>query len=462
VQARFERHLADRKLLGSADRILVGYSGGADSTCLLDLLVRAGVEVVAGHLHHGQREEADREQALCSAFAESLNIPFMAGRADVPRMSSDLGIGLEEAGREARYAFFRQAAFASRCNLIATAHTRTDAIESLLLNLSRGCGLHGLSGIPERRENIVRPLLPFSREETREYCIERGLWFHDDPANADMNFSRARIRHRVLPELQALNPALDSALARLMQVAHEEDRFLNGMAAAALEGVEIELDGPLRFLSQDAEVRFRRDGLTALPAVLFKRAIRLAAEAMGAGLSFEQTQALVEGVAHQERGSITAEGGEVAVSWTDEWIEVRNLVPDSPFRYPLTVPGETESEEFGWKFVANPAGAPHARATRAAMEVEIALEATRGALYFRTVQPGDTMRPLGFDGRRKLSDLLSEAHLTETARRRLPIVCDLVGPLWAPGVCLDERVRPLPDRPVLQLRFTAIGEADGT
>lgn len=453
MQARFERHLAEIGLISQGERVLVGYSGGADSTCLLHLLARAGFDVVAAHLHHGQRSEADTEQRLCEAFAQELDVPFVTGRADIPRMSRELKIGLEEAGREARYGFFRQAAFGAGCSLIATAHTRTDSIESMLFNLARGTGIHGLAGIPERRENIIRPLLPFTREETRAYCEEQGFWFHDDPANSDLTFSRARVRHRVLPELRMVNPGLDAALARLAEIASEEDRFLNGMAAAALEQSEVPLDGELRFLSEDSEIRFDRQRLTSVPPVLFKRAIRLVAEALGGSLDYDQTLAIANGVTNDAKGSVTAEGGEVAISWSPDSIEARRLHPDTPFRHPLTVPGETESEDFGWIFAAYVVDAAVGDSQRAAMEVEIDRRAIKGNLFFRTLLPGDTVRPLGFAGHRKLADICSEAKLSPTARHRLPIICDMVGPLWAPGIALDERARPVAGNPAIRIRL---------
>lgn len=457
MQERFRSHIETSGLIPPGARILVGYSGGADSTCLLHLLVTMGFDVVAAHLHHGQREEADTEQLLCEAFATELDAPFITGRADIPRMSLELGIGLEEAGREARYAFFRQAAFGTESMLIATAHTRTDQVETMLLNLSRGCGLHGLAGIPEQRDQIIRPLLPFSREEARAYCEERGFWFHDDPANEDLSFSRARIRHRVLPELRAINPGADAALVRLGATALEEDRFLNGMAAAALEQSEVPLNGELKFLTEDVEIRFDRTRLSTLPPTLFKRAVRLAVEALGAGLDYDQTLLVANGMTTDERGSVTAEGGEVVAEWDPEHFEVRQLRPAEPFRYSLTVPGETESDSFGWRFVAFEEEYDGTPPTRATLDVRLARRALKGTPYFRTVQPGDTMTPLGFDGHRKLASLLSEARLTEAARRRLPIVCDFLGPIWAPGVCVDERVRPVVGEPVLRIQFGRLG-----
>lgn len=454
---RFRQHLELARLIPDGARVLVGYSGGADSTCLLHLLHLAGIDIVAAHLHHGQRAEADGELRLCEAFAESLGVPFVSGRADVPRMARELGIGLEEAGREARYGFFRQAAHQLGAHLIATAHTRDDHAETVLLNLTRGTGLSGLAGIPERRDELVRPLLPFSREETRAYCEAEGFWYHDDPSNADVNFSRARIRHRVLPELRTINPAADAAIARLSSLVSEEDRFLNGMAAAALEQSEVLLNGELGFLTRDVEVAFSRDALSSLPPVLFRRAMRLAVGALGASLDYEQTVLLIEGVAVQERGSITADGGEVVVEWTPTEIAARQLRPTEPFRYGLTLPGETLSDEFGWHFVAFEEAYAGIPPVRASLDVVVSRAAVKGSLYFRSAQPGDTMSPLGFPHRRKISDILSEAGLTPAARARLPIVCDMVGPVWAPGVCVDERVKPTPETDwVLRLQFAPI------
>lgn len=434
---RFRRHIEASGLIAPGARVLVGYSGGGDSACLLHLMASLGFDVVAGHLHHGLRAEADRELKLAEAFCQDLNLPFASGRADVPRMMRELRIGEEEAGRKARYQFFAQAAFETGCALIATAHTRDDQVETVLMRVARGTGISGLAGIPERRQNIIRPLLPFSRAETRAYCAENGLWTHDDPSNENLAFARARIRLRVLPELRAIHPATDEAIVRLAALAGEEDRFLDGAAAAALERAESALNGDLSFLTRDVEVAFDRGALLHLPRVLLRRAIRLASGALGASVDHHAVERLIDALATEPRGSHTAEGGEIVIEWSDRLVHFRELKPAVPFRYPLTLPGETISDEFGWRFIAREGipGVP----IRASLETWIDLAKTRGPLYFRTAQAGDSMRPFGFDGSRKVSDLLSEAKLTQACRARLPIVCDLIGPLWIPGVCLDAR-----------------------
>ncbi|HTQ08456.1 MAG TPA: tRNA lysidine(34) synthetase TilS [Fimbriimonadaceae bacterium] len=457
---RFREDLAARGLIPAGASVLLGYSGGADSTCLLHMLKSLGVEVSAGHLHHGQRPEADEELRRCEAFCEELGVPFVSGRADVPRLAKELKIGLEEAGREARYHFLGSAAYRLGCDLIATAHTREDLVETVLLNLARGCGLHGLAGIPARRDNIVRPLLGFSREETRAYCRTHGLWFHDDPANDDLSFSRARIRHRVVGELRQINPAFDLAVERTAERVGEEDRFLNGMAAAALEQCEKPLNGALRFLTLDCEVAFDRDRLTALPPVLFNRGIRLAVAALGSSLDSAQTSAIASGVGSSVRGAVTSDEGKVTVEWSPGTIHIRRLESSAPFRQPLTAPGETLCDELGWSIVAVPIKTAVPR-ERTDLEVDVDLARVKGNLHFHSVQPGDKIQPAGFDGHRSVSTLLSDAKLTRAARARLPIICDMLGPIWIPGVCIGSRILPCPNSAnLIRLGFRSLDQGE--
>lgn len=467
---RYTRFMLDRLrefvrshgLIGEDDRILVGYSGGADSTCLLHLLHRAKIDVAAATLHHGQRPEAEEELERAAAFAELLKVPFVAGRADVPAMAKALGIGLEEAGREARYAFFEESAMKLGCGKVATAHTRSDHAETVLLNLTRGSGLAGLGGIPVQRNNIIRPLLFAAREETQAYCHEHGLAFTEDPANTDISFARSRVRALVVPELKAINPAFESAAERLAAIAEEEDSFLDAAAAAALERTEIPLNGELRFLTLDAEARLDREFLRHLPPVLRKRGIRLVVEALGARLSFDLTRSISESILGLEIGSITAEGGGVTLTWNADHLHVSKSAEEPAFRHPMAVPGVVRHEELGWQIQTALAKADGATPRRQALDVRIDVDGFRGPLHFRSFEPGDTMRPIGGVGTRKLADLMSEEKLTLLARRRMPIICDIIGPIWAPGVALDERVRVSPGSSrALQLVFAPLPSNHG-
>lgn len=433
--------------------MLVGYSGGADSTCLLQLLVLSGIEVVAAHLHHGQRAEADGERERCAEFCEQLDVPFVPGNADVPAMAGALRMGLEEAGRRARYAFFEQAAAQTGCATIATAHTRDDLLETMLLNLARGTGLAGLGGIPESRDRIVRPLLPFTRAETRAYCDDRGLWYHDDPSNDDLSFARARVRHRVLPELRLCHPGCDASLVRLARLAGEEDAFLDAMAAAALERCEIPLNGPLRFLTLASEACFDRTLLAHVPRPLARRGVRLAAGALGGAFDFDQAERVIVGMDLKPKGSITASGGGVKAVWTPETLWVSLTAPVVPFRQTLER-GETASESFGWRFEVYD-GVSDGSVLCAAL----APDSLRGGLHFRTAKKGDAI-DTGKGVMKDVADLMSESKLTPIARATLPVVCDMLGPVWVPGLRVSSRAAAKPAEHALCVRLGPLSDAE--
>lgn len=437
-------------------RVLVAYSGGADSTCLLVLCREAGLDIVAAHLHHGQRPDAEAEAEQCAAFCENLGVPFVLGRADVPGLARDERIGLEEAGRRARYAFFRSAAVQTGCQVIATGHTRDDLVETVLFNLVRGTGLAGLAGIRQQSNGIVRPLLAFSRQETTEFCRTRGLWFHDDPSNTDLRHSRARLRSCVLPELRLVHPGADEAIARAAEIVRMETDYLDAVAAAALEACEAPLNGHLRFLTLDAEFALERRRFDLLHEVVARRGLRLAVGALGANLDWLGVERIVEGLRSGQKGAVTTEGGAVVVEWTAERVHIRKLGQAPRYRIPLSIPGSSTMPELGWTIGADrwtPAR------FRDAERLEAVLDPSRltGALYARPPAPGDRIDPIGMAGSKSVARVMSELRLTELARRRYPVVCDMVGPIWTPGGALSRRVAIALDSTIaVRLRLAAL------
>lgn len=441
-------------------RTVVGWSGGADSTCLLLLLRDLGYDPIAAHLDHGQRSESPEESRGFAALCDGWGVPFLGGRADVPEIAAAKGIGMEEAGREARYAFFAQALAATGSDVAATGHTRSDLAETVLFHLARGTGMAGLAGIPAERDGVVRPLLVFSRAETLAYCEGIGYAPFEDPANEDVAGSRARIRHEAMPALEAAHPGAEAAIARTAALIGEEDRFLDGAAAAALERAELNPNGALGFLTRDVEVVLDRRAVEVLPRVLFRRALRLAVRAIGGSLDGANLARLSEEFAAARDGSLTCEGGRVRLVYDRDRVTVTDDGASLPARYPLE-PGETASDEFGWVFEldsANPSAEPPVRASFA---VELDRVRLKGGLHFRAPAPGDRMAPFGFDSERKLADLMSEAGLTPLARRRIPVVCDLVGPVWLPGIALAGRAAKSPEtRTVLRATFAPLRESE--
>lgn len=460
---RFRSHLQESRLIPESATLLVGFSGGPDSACLLDLLHKTGIDVVAAHLNHQQRPEAAQDVQAVQAFCDARQIPLVVGKADVPQIARDLKIGLEEAGRHARYTFFQQAAYQTQAHLVATAHTLDDLLETVVLNLARGAGLSGLAGIPEQRENIVRPLLPFTRQETQNYCQESGLLTLHDSANDNLDFARVRVRRRIVPELETINPEVRQNVLRNTALIREEDQFLDGMAAAALEKAERPPNGQLAFLTADCELVLDRETLAVLPDVILRRALRLAFNVLGANLDHHQTTSLAQTVRQPQTASLTAEGGKVVAEIDPQSLHLRDLNPTEPFRFPLTIPGETVSDHFGWQLVAENWSPTDYKREPRALEAVIDPTALRGSLFFRSAEPGDRFQPLGLEGTQSVADLLTNLKLTLAAKKRLPIICDMIGPVWVPGAAIAERAKIQPDsRRALRIKFEPIRPMTGS
>lgn len=219
-------------MLENCDRIVVGLSGGADSVCLLSVLnslkAEYGFSLVAAHINHGIRgAEAQRDEESCKRLCESLDVPLEILHADIPTLSKQQGIGEEECGRIVRYDFFRS--LAGERGKIATAHNLNDNAETLLLNLVRGAGSKGACGIPPVRDNIIRPLIETDRESIEKYCEENELQYVTDSTNLECEYSRNKIRIKVLPTLCEINQNAVSALSGFASRMREQEAFLESV-----------------------------------------------------------------------------------------------------------------------------------------------------------------------------------------------------------------------------------------
>ena len=223
---KVEKTISDHKMLEGKSHVIVALSGGADSMSLLHCMAVFsdvfGIKVSAAHLNHNLRgEESQRDFEFVSNVCEKMGIELFAKSVDIGKISAEKKIGLEQCGREERYSFF--SSLVRDCNtVVATSHTASDNAETVLMNITRGCGLEGLTGIPYVRGNIVRPLLDCSRAEIERYCEINQIPFVTDSSNLSTDYSRNKIRLSVIPELQKINPMVENSINRLSQIASKD------------------------------------------------------------------------------------------------------------------------------------------------------------------------------------------------------------------------------------------------
>lgn len=204
-------HAIDRfSLLNGSERILVGFSGGADSTLLLTLLNSIeGLEIAAAHLNHGIRgDEAKRDEDFCREYCEKLGVRIFLSHSNVPELAKMTGKSLEEAARDARYSFFEKISEENGYSLIATAHNADDSLETAIFHLARGSSVDGLCGIPPKRGNLIRPLILLSKDEIVSALEDRGIPYVTDSTNLSNEYTRNMIRHTVIPQLKKINPSI--------------------------------------------------------------------------------------------------------------------------------------------------------------------------------------------------------------------------------------------------------------
>lgn len=227
---RVRKTVADYEMIDNGNNVIVGLSGGADSVCLLMVLKELSAQICfslyAVHVNHCLRgEESMRDERFCTELCRQLDIPLEICTVDVRSYCDEKGKSCEEGARELRYEAFER--LAERLDAkIATAHNKCDNSETVLFNLTRGTGVKGLCGIPYKRGNIIRPLLEVSREEIEDFLRNEKQVYVTDSTNLTDDYSRNRIRHRVIPQLSEINGNFHEAVRRLsVSAAEDEDYF---------------------------------------------------------------------------------------------------------------------------------------------------------------------------------------------------------------------------------------------
>ncbi len=251
-------------LCSGAKHITVALSGGADSMALLSALLSLKDElcltkITAAHFNHQIRgAEAVRDQDFVQNWCAAHNVELYLGSADVPQYASDNNLSVELAARELRYRFFESL----NTDLVATAHTASDNIETVLFNLTRGTALSGLCGIPPKRERYIRPLIFCTRADIEAYCKENNIQYVTDSTNLCDDYTRNKIRHSIVPVLKQLNPSAEAAVNRMTATLREDNDFINAFVQS-------------EYSARHQNGQLLTDGFNALHTAVAKRLVAL-------------------------------------------------------------------------------------------------------------------------------------------------------------------------------------------
>lgn len=219
-------------------RLLLAVSGGIDSMILVDTFHKLGLDIGIAHCNFNLRQKSsDKDELFVIETANKLDIPMFHISFDTKSYVNKEQLSIQMAARELRYQWFCKILSEHKYDYLLTAHHKDDAIETFLINFSRGTGLHGLTGIPEINNEIIRPLLPFSRNDINVYAAKNKLIWREDKSNADTKYIRNKIRHKVVPILKELNPSFLDSFSQTLCHLNESKSFIDQQITAIKKSI---------------------------------------------------------------------------------------------------------------------------------------------------------------------------------------------------------------------------------
>jgi tRNA(Ile)-lysidine synthase len=430
--------------------IIVGISGGADSMVLLHALQADNHALIAAHFNHKLREEADQEAAQVKEYCLSINLPFREGEGDVRNFAEETGKSIEEAARILRYKFLFQVAEKEMAGAVAVAHHADDQVETILMNLLRGSGTTGLSGmqlisLPNAWSDtiaLVRPLLEIDKNQILEYHSKHNLPVVEDPSNKDLNLHRNNIRHTLLPQLEKLTPGFKKRLLQTAEIIKAEDQALSHYTESIWEEC---------INSQGASyLQLVRETLLNSSAGVQRRIVRRALATLRPDyreLSFRQVETALDFFRNPANKSSNWVA-KVNLSQSPKWVVFStwetDLVKD---QFPQLLnekqtlevkPGEFDLGN-GWYFLVSsveysPDEFSQITFPGEDFRVWVDKKALQDNATLRVRTEGDEISPLGMEGKKmKVSDLMINEKIPALYRENWPLLAAGELILWVPG-----------------------------
>ena len=448
--------------------LLIAFSGGPDSSALLLACValrdRSGMRFSAAHFNHRLRgAESDRDADHAGAVCRLYGVECVLGSGDTLARSRETGRSLEAAARELRYAFLADTASATGAQAVATGHTMDDQAETALLNITRGTGLRGLSGmrsavhlpIASRAESlrVVRPMLGLRKRDAAEFCRQHGLTPQLDHSNEDTRFPRNKLRRDIVPDLETINPNVVEAISRLAQTARDDFEVIDSVSAEAVRTA---------VTTGRHRADISKKAVRSLPFPVARRVMMAAYESVSGtldGLESAHIDAMLEVALGRAGASVDLADGVTMIGDRKTARLARRERQDDDCPYPavvpeevLPVPGELDLLD-GFRLTAE---IRRGNLTEPGREWTATLDPAilDGALVIRSRRPGDRFHPLGMPGPVKLQDFFVNAGVPRRWRDRVPLVESKGGIAWVAGHRPAEwaRLRPAAER-VLRLEL---------
>jgi len=440
LAAKVKKTIEKQGLLKEGDKVLVACSGGADSTALLDILLKLrrdfSVQLALAHFNHKLRRNADKDEEFVHGLARTYGLPLYVKRENIRAYAGEHGLNIEEAGRTRRYEFLRAIAAKIGASKIATGHTMTDQAETFLLRLLRGSGPQGLAGIAPAIDGlIIRPLLEVERPDVERHLKARGLRCRTDESNFDRRYLRNRIRLELIPFLEReFEPRIVPHLSRLAAIIREEDDWLERLAE---EGARLALRSRNGRTLLDACV------LSSLPPGLARRVVRIfLSRAKGSlrRITFRDVES-VRSLA--ERKEIHLPGRLTLRREKDQIFLEPPPRPQVRYEYVWNGKKNLAVRELSLQFSGTKITGCKKGDLRFDNDRRAYLDAAklRFPLLVRNRRDGDRYRPFGAPGRKKLKEIMRARGIPASERDRQPVFLSGDRIVWVLGLPVAEEFK---------------------
>ena len=428
---RFIDFAKNRCLVGPHERVLLGVSGGIDSVVMMHLFLQAGWPIGIAHCNYQLRgDESEGDRDFVRSLAEKHQVPFYEKSFDTHEYAREHGLSIQMAARRLRYSWFEQVRSREGYDHVALGHNKDDLAETFLINLSRGTGLKGLTGIKAARGTTIRPLLFATRREITDYCLENGLVYREDSSNRQSYYNRNKIRHHVIPVFQELNP-------RFLDTMMENTGRLQDVFSLYRMFIEEKKRELVMQKGQDVYISKQQVGGEAYATFLFE----VLRDYGFGGDVVQQIAHEIDGIPGKEYHSDSHR-----LLRDREWLIVSPLTADHqqrsghPPRYYLEadveeveVPIRLTMEKFerpeGWRI-------PRNRDVACIDSDRLVFP-----LILRRWQHGDYFRPLGLDHYKKLSDFFVDRKYSRLEKEQAWLLTSGEKIVWVVGERLDERFK---------------------
>lgn len=430
-------------MLDKGDKVLVAVSGGPDSIALLHFLNEIAPVYSLGlhvfHLNHLIRgKEADKDVEFVEAFASKLGVPSTLMSFDVPALMEREKLSMEDAAREARYMLMDQLASELKANKTALGHHADDQVETFLMRIIRGAGLEGLGSISPVRDHYIRPFIEIGKDDILRYIYDNDLEYRIDASNEDLSILRNRIRHELVPLLNDYNPQFKGSLLKTISIIREDQSHLDELTGEVFDNLAD---------TGDEIVRFPVQGLAAQSVSLQRRLVRKCIKWVKSdlhGIEFKHVEAILDGL-RRVPPQIELELPDGIVVFTEyDWLvfgkkRLFEATPIEPVR--LSVPGVTTVESLGTKIKAEFVSPIELAFERNGSIAHLDADKLPDELKLRTREPGDSFRPFGMTGEKKLQDFFVDEKVPRRERDRVPIIVSNDKIIWVAGFRIDDRFK---------------------